>query len=358
MRQPLSFRGLTLTRTEIVFFVTIFLLFPIAVDFEYNIYEKTGSGPAVALVIERLVYGLLGMIPYLVYYKIIVPFLFQKRYLVYAVLVVLFMVFLHFSMRLDHWLVSKMTFLPSQTVLSATKWFGFRHVLFQFSIIFVFRELLMITALAYYVRSAAQEKQMQLLRQQQLETELNYLKIQLQPHFFFNTLNNIYALALEKSDQTAPLIAKHSEMMRYILYDAADQKVRLSQEIVFLRNYVDVESMRHAKSVDIRFDVQGVGDSVIIEPFLLLPFIENAFKHGLREETGAGFVHIIICLIEKELTMEVRNSKTAAGANVTGVKGIGLRNAADRLALLYPMHSLAVNETDSVYEIILTLTLV
>lgn len=357
MQQPMSLQRFILTKTEVCFFITIFLLFPIAVDFEYNAYEKTGSGFSSDLFIERVVYGILGMIPYLIYYKVIIPYLFEKRYLIYVILVMLFLVLLHLSMRVDHWLVSKMAFLPTQLVLSAAKWLSFQPVLFQFSIIFVFRELLMVTALAYYLRSAGQEKQMHLLRRQQLETELNYLKIQLQPHFFFNTLNNIYALALEKSDDTAPLIARHAEMMRYIIYHSANPTVKLSEEIAFLQNYVAVESLRYAMATDIRFDVQGITDSMRIEPFILLPFVENAFKHGIREETANGFVHIVVCVAENELTMEVSNSKPERDESPPKIAGIGLKNTVARLGILYPDHQLAIHDTSTNYEIILNLTL-
>jgi hypothetical protein len=356
MQQAWSRSGLKLTKTEIWFFVIIFVIFPMITDFEYHIYEKTGLGLTLNTALERLVYGILGMIPYLLYYKLIIPFLFDKKYLIYVALIAVFLVALNFSIHLDHWIVSKLFFLPKTTIASATRWFSFKPVLFQFSIIFVFRELLMITALAYFIRSSTQEKQMHTMRRQHLESELNYLKVQLQPHFFFNTLNNIYSLALQKSDQTAPLIARHAEMMRYILYYSKKTTVSLSQEIDFLKNYTEVEKLRHDGNADVIFETQGIKDSIIIEPFLLLPFIENAFKHGIREETGGGFVHILVCLTENDFTMEVVNSKPRIVAESVE-KGIGIQNAVGRLDLLYPEHQLITNETDHEYEVSLTLTL-
>ena len=346
-----------LSRTEVFFFLVIFFVFPIVTDFEFNFYEKGGATPSFELLTERLVYGIIGMIPYLFYYKIVIPYLFAKRYLLFTLLLLLFLVALTIYTKYGHWLVSRMTFLPGDIVKSAGKWYSYEPLLFRFSVIFVFRELLMLTALAYFIRSSRQEKQMQIMRRQQLETELEYLKIQLQPHFFFNTLNNIYALALQRSEQTAPLIAKHAEMMRYILYYSKNQLVKLSQEIEFLKNYAEVEKLRYPETTDISFDVQGIGGTICIEPFLLLPFIENAFKHGIREETGAGFVHIIICLVSNELTMEVSNSKSAIPQNGKPARGIGLENAGNRLSLLYPDHQIIINESVEVYEVSLTLTL-
>ncbi len=357
MKPGLNDDTLKLSRTEVFFFLVMFFVFPIVTDFEFNFYEKGGSTPSLELLTERLVYGIIGMIPYLIYYKIVIPYLFAKRYLLFTLLVLLFLVALTIYTKYEHWLVGRMTFLPAETVKSARKWYDYEPLLFRFSVIFVFRELLMLTALAYFIRSSSQEKQMQIMRRQQLETELEFLKIQLQPHFFFNTLNNIYSLALQRSEQTAPLIAKHAEMMRYILYYSKNQIVKLSQEIDFLKNYAEVETLRYPETTDIRFDVQGIDDAICIEPFLLLPFIENAFKHGIREETGAGFVHIIICVTCNELTMEVRNSKSAISQNGKPAKGIGLENALNRLNLLYPDHQLVVNESAKVHEVSLNLTL-
>jgi LytS/YehU family sensor histidine kinase len=347
---------LKMNRVEILFFLTISLVFPIVTDFEFNFYEKTDSTPS-DLFVERLAYGILRMFPYWVFYKIIIPYLFEKRYFVFTLLVGAFLVFLTIYTKYEHWVVSQCSFLPNKTVESAAKWFQYNPKLFRFSVVFVFREMLMFTALAYFIRSSHQEMQMQAMREKQLETELNYLKIQLQPHFFFNTLNNIYALALQKSEQTAPLIAKHAEMMRYILYHSKDQTVRMDQEITFLRNYVEVEALRYPHVVDIRFEAQIVNDSFHIEPLLLLPFIENAFKHGIREETKNGFVHVIVCLTEHELILEVRNSIPVMHRTENVTKGIGLENAVSRLNLLYPMHQLNMTECDETYEVNLTFPL-
>lgn len=346
-----------LNRIEVLFFITIFLIFPILTDIEVYFYEPVSSNFYTSL-LERIMYGVLRMLPYLVYYKIIIPFLFESRYLIFTLLIAIFLLFLTIYTKYEHWFISKLTFLPNELAKSAEKWFNHRPKLFPFSVVFVFREMLMFTALAYFVRSSEQDLQIQDLRQKQLESELNYLKIQIQPHFFFNTLNNIYSLALQKSDQTAPLISKHADMMRYILYHSKKPRVIISQEIAFLRNYVEVESLRYSSDMDIRFDIQGINDKVAIEPFLLLPFVENAFKHGLTEETKNGFVHIIICQIEHELIVEVRNSKPFNYLSSDHNKGIGLKNVIDRLEILYPYHKLVVREGIESYEVNLTLPLV
>lgn len=212
-------------------------------------------------------------------------------------------------------------------------------------------------ALAYFIKSAKQEQQMNELKQQQLNAELKYLKVQLQPHFFFNTLNNIYALTLQRSDKAAPLVARHSEMMRYILYNSPNQVVSLQQETDFLKNYVEVEAIRYSDKINISFEMQGIDNTVVIEPLLLLPFIENAFKHGIREEVNIGYVNIVVCLVENELTLEIKNSKAPA-ENTDNNTGIGVKNSVKRLDILYPdAHLLEITEDDVSYDVRLTLKL-
>jgi LytS/YehU family sensor histidine kinase len=297
--------------------------------------------------------------------------------------------------------ISKLSFLPTQITKDADKFFH-AQTLLRYSFAYVLRELLAISCLAYFIRYTKQEQQMNAIRQEQLQAELKYLKVQLQPHFFFNTLNNIYALTLERSAAAAPLVAKHAEMMRYILYNSSSPKTALADEIAFLENYARVESVRYGEQISISFDKQGIpgpdanipslngrgnkgqspiapGDKlqVLIEPLLLLPFVENAFKHGIGDEVNSGYIRIVVCLIGTELILEVMNSKRpgtspnlisgegsadrkSAGEEPrrAGHEGIGLKNVEKRLALLYPKkHRLEIKESETDYELRLTLQL-
>ncbi|MBO9661043.1 MAG: histidine kinase, partial [Chitinophagaceae bacterium] len=174
---------------------------------------------------------------------------------------------------------------------------------------------------------------------------------------FFNTLNNIYALAIKKSDDTAPMVLQLSAMMRYILYQAGDKKVSLKQEVDFLSNYVELEKIRHHRNVSIVFDVQGEINAVNIEPLLLLPFIENAFKHGARESLTQAEVFIVILVQEQELNLQVKNTKPGNKTEVED-KGIGLVNVKKRLELLYAgKHQLDITETEQQYEVNLNMML-
>jgi len=343
---------------EIAFFLFYYFLFGLLTDIEFNLTE-----PVIPLhqnhidILMRFINGVITIIPMWILYKgIIQKYLFQKRYVNFLLLLILYLILLNFYNLYINWLVSKLSFLPIAIINNANVRYNAKVLLHFGGTMYMIREYMVLFALAYFIKSAKQEQQMNALTQQQLKTELKYLKVQLQPHFFFNTLNNIYALTLRQSEKAAPLVARHSEMMRYILYNSPNENVGLQQEIDFLKNYSEVESVRYSEKINIIFETQGTNNTMVIEPLLLLPFIENTFKHGIREEMDNGYVHIIICLIENELTLETKNSKTPL-ANKEH-KGIGLENAAKRLDLLYPgNHLLEIIDSDDSYEVRLTINL-
>jgi sensor histidine kinase YesM len=344
-------------RLALAFFVIYFICFPILTGIEYYVYEPVPNKQSFLKNLpEQLMYGFTAMIPAWVCYQFIIKkLLFEKRYLWFVVALLAYLV-LHQCYRLVIYrLIAQLHFLPNAMVQHAARWYAngkFYHVIS----IYELRDLMVLSALAYFIRSARQDKLISALQQHHLESELNFLKMQIQPHFFFNTLNNIYALALQGSEKAAPLVARHSDSMRYILYESPKQRVSLKQEVAFLQNFVEVEAMHFSNKADISFETQGITDHALIEPLLLLPFIENAFKHGLREETGEGFVHIIISQVENELFAEIRNSKPLQ--LVKAKPGIGLQNVLKRLEMLYPYkHDVDITENNSIFEVRINLIL-
>ncbi len=342
------------SRIEIAFFVIYYLLFPIFTMVEIKIFEPYSVKYNI---LESLLYGIIGIIPPWICYKMVIQtHLFKKKYLKFFLFFIIYLVISKFYDTAVYLLISKISFLPTDIIENASRNYNnnIKYNLGHFASVYMLRELIILSGLAYFIKSARQDKQLRDLNEQQLHSELNYLKIQLQPHFFFNTLNNIYSLTLQRSEKAAPLVAKHSEMMRYILYESSQHKLSLKKEINFLRNYIEVEALRHSDSIDISFDTQGINESALIEPLLLLPFIENTFKHGIRDETSNGYIHIIISLVETELFIEIRNSKPSMVRGET--KGIGLQNSKRRLDLLYPnRYKLNIKNNDNSYELRLTI---
>lgn len=341
-------------KTELLFFLVFFYLFPILTDLEYNTVEVHHASLFLKDIGSNLLYGTFNLLAFIPFYKLVQIFLFRRRILLFVLTTVAFMVCFQYYMMGIYYFIGHFPWFSGKLHRDALKWYQASFHL-NFSIIYIFQQFICIVALAYYIRSARQDEQVAQLKEQQLLTELNYLKAQLHPHFFFNTMNNIYALAQKKSPDTATLVAKLADMMRYILYEADQKSVPLGKEIDFITNYVEVEQIRHHQHISISIDVQGIRKDAGIEPLLLLPFIENAFKHGLQEETEKGFVSIIICMTEKELTLAVDNSKPA-GETTAAPKGIGLQNVMKRLNLLYPgHHQLDIKEDESNYQVYLTL---
>jgi LytS/YehU family sensor histidine kinase len=328
-------------------------LFPIISSFEYNFIErhKAEFGTDVA---STLLYGSFDITAFVIYYKLIQLFLFRRRFWVFICSSIVYLFVYHFYRRGLYFSISHIPVFSTTIRSEALKWYNANSRI-NFSVVYMCMNFLCLTALAYFIRSSKQDEQMHILKEQQLLSELKYLKGQIQPHFFFNTLNNIYSLALKQSTDTAPMVAKLGEMMRYILYEADQKVVLLDREIAFLNNYIAIEKIRHTEVVSIKFDVQGVTNITRIEPFLLLPFIENAFKHGLQNETANGFVNIVLCMTENELILDVKNSKPAQKESGK-TPGTGLKNVIKRLDILFEKkYQLSTNEQANEYQLLLTL---
>ncbi len=179
------------------------------------------------------------------------------------------------------------------------------------------------------------EKQRKEMENQKLGAELSLLKSQINPHFFFNTLNSIYSLAIIKSDKTPEAVVKLSEIMRYIIYDTERKLVPLSKEVEYIANYIELQRLRLREDMKIDFTTRLGNEETVIEPLLLLPFVENAFKHGVDAEKG-GRIVVDIAQTGNELHFHVENPIVENSNHVqNGQSGIGLSNTLKRLKLLY-----------------------
>jgi two-component system, LytTR family, sensor kinase len=166
--------------------------------------------------------------------------------------------------------------------------------------------------------------------------ELNFLKAQVNPHFLFNTLNNLYALIIEKSDKSGECVLKLADILKYVLAEGKEDKVSLKNEILLLENYIELERLRKPDA-EVSFTKECAVDNCQITPLMLLPFVENAFKHGLNTVSKNGFIHLDIKTQQQLLTLSIENNIPPAG-NTVAVEshGIGIENVKKRLELLYP----------------------
>jgi len=204
------------------------------------------------------------------------------------------------------------------------------------------------------------KKQAQLIKaeNEQLKTELSLLKAQVNPHFLFNTLNNLYGLIVQNhNEQAANITLKLSDLMRYLLESSKTEQVSLQKEVKFLDDYLALEKIRLAQNVDIRFDISGFEDEIFVAPLLFIPLVENAFKHGLQSVSENNFAHFTLALQGKELYFEAKNS-IGKNFSVQEKSGTGLENLRKRLMLIYPeKHMLAIEQKDEIFKVILHLNL-
>ena len=206
------------------------------------------------------------------------------------------------------------------------------------------------------------------LETQRMQSEIKFLKSQINPHFLFNTLNSLYALTLKKSDKAPEIVIKLSEMMRYMLYECNERRVPLQKEVNYIENYLALEALRQAGQADIQFKVEGQVIDQTIAPLIFIPFLENSFKHGLNHQINEGYVHVTMKVLGDKLLLRILNSK-AAQTPPSAIKalngsqdklsgGIGLVNVKRRLNLLYPnQYKLDINDNEKEHVVELSLDL-
>ncbi len=198
------------------------------------------------------------------------------------------------------------------------------------------------------------------LETQRMQSEIKFLKSQINPHFLFNTLNSLYALTLKKSDKAPEIVIKLSEMMRYMLYECNERRVPLQKEVNYIENYLAMEKLRQSGQADIQFKVEGQITDQTIAPLIFIPFLENSFKHGLNHQISDGYVHVVMKVLDEKLLLRILNSKpnhsTKSLEKHNG--GIGLANVRRRLSLLYPnQYKLDIEDSEKEHIVELSLDL-
>ena len=189
------------------------------------------------------------------------------------------------------------------------------------------------------------------------QAELNYLKSQTNPHFLFNTLNNIYALARDKSDLAPESILRLSKILRFMLYETSGDYIAIEQEIKIMNDYIALEKLRYDESlrVDLKHDVENMKQA--LPPLLLMPLVENAFKHGVSETRNQPFVDIFLAVNKRQLKFTVKNSTESFPEERNVKENIGLSNLRRQLELLYKDYNLTVQQVGPVFEAILKINL-
>jgi LytS/YehU family sensor histidine kinase len=217
-----------------------------------------------------------------------------------------------------------------------------------FAFVLVFAVGLAVSSIQEWFKSEETKKE---LEHEKLNTELSLLKSQINPHFFFNTLNNIYSLAIVKSEETASSILKLSAIMRYVLTETEQKLVPLANEIEFMQNYINLQSVRLTDKVKLNVEITGNIDGRKIAPLLFIPFVENAFKYGVSTIEASAIT--IRLHVEGNIVRLFVQNHVVKGAKQSNVNtGIGIVNVRRRLELLYPKkHTLLIDEKNGQYTV-------
>ena len=284
----------------------------------------------------------IGIAVYVNLYFLIPRYLFLKKYLHYGISVLILI--LSSSLLIAIWM----------SKFDQIDWFS-RFIVMVINVVF---SLLMTSGgklLFEYLQKMMKLKEME---NKQLKAELNLLRSQVNPHFLFNTLNNLYGLITQNENQKASEITlKLAELTRYLFESSKTEKVSIKRELQFIEDYLCLEKIRLSKNTDIKFDVSGIDKEVFVAPLLFIPLVENAFKHGLQTVTEKSFAHFSLAIQGDDLFFEARNSIGKKFKNHS-TSGTGITNLKNRLQLIYPeKHQLDIENTANFYKVTLHLEL-
>jgi two-component system LytT family sensor kinase len=313
------------SRTEIFYWALLGLLHPVTDSI--TVFSADWPGWIMTILVGGIVFPL-----YLVYSHLMGTFfLFRPRkplaivfsLLSFGVILTLIYAIYVFFLKFDLRPVERAYFIfKAHTIIRESTW-----VIINMSL----------SIAVLYIRKAADEKiELEAAQKESSFFQLRYLRAQLNPHFLFNTLNSIYSLSLQKSDKTPEVVVKLADIMRYLIYECDEQTIPLDKEIEFIRNYIEIEKIRH--QADIRLTVEGSTSGVRIEPFLFISFIENGFKHAMDHSFGEPFIYITLKVGNGQIILNVINSTEAdlehQAKRINGSKGIS--HSRSLLELLYP----------------------
>jgi LytS/YehU family sensor histidine kinase len=309
-------------------------------------------------ILMTLVFNLCFAVAVYINLLILIPFLFKKQQFFLYVLSLLLVISIA-AFFIDFLLVYPLNnFVEGEKYfeeLSVVVWVNFAI----FTLIYVGVTTIFSLMREWFVLQKVTTK-FQDIEREKLEAELKALKAQINPHFLFNTLNNLYSLTLDKSDKAPGLVLKLSDMMRYILYECNDKYVFVDKELDFIRSYLELQKIRLDDAIPVSINVKGSASQNKIAPLLFEPLIENAFKHGAYGKNNNGFVDILFNFEERdkmELSIENRFDIKWQDED-RKEKGIGIKNVTRRLELLYPdKYDLNISKQEDLFKVKLQIDL-
>ncbi|GAA4274793.1 histidine kinase [Aquimarina gracilis] len=287
---------------------------------------------------------------YVIAYVLMPKFLYKKQYLKFIITTIL-------TAGIFGWMLLMLYYeMIYPTILGKTGYYT-DHA----SSIYKSIELIYITSfvlgIKFFQNILQERKRNQDLLQQKIEAELKYLKNQVQPHFLFNTLNNIYGMVLSNDKKAGESIVKLSEILGYLLYESDVELISLISEIDNLENFIELERLRYDRKLDFKYQKLGLPCGAYISPLILLPFVENAFKHGPAKEEGKSTIDLRIEVSNSTLNFSIKNTYNEFSIDSSVKSGIGMKNITKRLALIYPERHKLIVKKGEMFEVDLEIRL-
>ncbi len=302
---------------------------------------------------------------YFILYFLIPKYLFQKKYILFAIFSLVFFIVLVFGISIPFEYFGRLKLIGFKNEISFWEFAQVRSLLSATIMLMIIGIATTIKISRHWI--STQKKNQNLLKEKYetelkwKEAELKFLKSQINPHFLFNSLNNLYSLTLEKSDKAPEIVLKISALLDYMLYECNDKYILLSKEIESLHNYIELQQIRFGSESKFNVDIQEDTNNQKIAPLLILPFIENAFKHGLSLNIEDGEINIKMMVKNNNLILIVKNSYTPSPEQEDEDyvhQGIGLKNVKKRLELQYPnSYDLQIKKEDGYFTVELILEL-
>ena len=331
----MNFADLSISRQQL-HRIAYHALFWVAILIGYTLLYGNSSGGAYRRAFSLLIITLpiYMAASYYTIYNLLPNFLFRKKYLGFAIRFIYTALLALLLEMLIIMLVFVIRVHPPQTGRFAEP--GLQIDIF-YLMLGIFLIIVLATSIKLLRHWYGAQQRTAILAREKVEAELKMLKSQIHPHFLFNTLNNLYALTMQKSDQAPNVVLKLSQLLDYMLYECNAPVVPLAKEIEALENYITLEKLRHGERLELQFTKAGDIATARIAPLLLLPFVENSFKHGVSANNKEAWIKMDLRVESGTLQFRLANSKSPQKAASPG-RGIGLVNCRKRLEMLYPNH--------------------
>ena len=315
---------------------------------------KTGAKPEKIDYVYTILFQLTLLPAVYINIELLLPTLGNRKrilfYLLSLITLIIFFAWINYNF-FDKWSAK---IFPDYFFIS---YFTFREVILFF-IVYIMVTMLLKLSKSWFFVSQLQKELLEKERQK-AEVELKALKAQINPHFFFNTLNSIYSMALDKDERLPGTVLQLSDLMRYFLYGSRDNFIPLEKDLTVVKEYIALQKLRSNAQLDIETKISGEISDQQIAPLLLITFLENAFKHGVKGSSGNTFINLDIKVEKNKLNFTVENNKGIIDeVNAGDHNGLGLENVKRQLELLYPgKHLLNIKDEQDRFVVVLQLSL-